>query len=96
MGFVLGHEWGAPLPCEVKTRPVFLPRISFNDSESYMRAAQAGLLRPGQWIEFEGIKGRFARCNNGGNVVTFYWSTGAKKSALGYLKAHGKRATLAN
>jgi len=75
---------------------MFLPRISFPDSGAYMRAAQAGLLRPGQWVEFEGIKGRFARCNNGGNVVTFYWSTGAKKSALGYLAAHGRRALRPN
>lgn len=56
---------------------MFLPRIKFKTAEHYAVCARAGLLRCGQWVEFEGIKARFGRASDY-HVMTFYWSTSVK------------------
>jgi hypothetical protein len=52
----------------------FKPRITYPSASAYVRAAQAGAIQPGQWVEFEGIRARFARADATG-LVTFYHST---------------------
>lgn len=69
---------------------MFLPRLTFSSADTYADAARAGLLRPGQFVHFDDIDARFARCV-GSHVTTFYWKTGTRKAARAYLKAHGKK-----
>jgi hypothetical protein len=64
---------------------MFLPRLSFPSANAYAKAAQAGQLRPGQYVEFEGIKARFA-WSNGSHVTTFYGRSGATEGARKYLR----------
>lgn len=41
----------------------FKPRLAFASARDYVLAAARGELQPGQFVQFEGIKARFARAD---------------------------------
>lgn len=75
----------------------FLPRITFPTADTYVRAANAGLLNPGQYVRFEDIDARFGGSFGcGAQVTTFCWSTGATKAARRwYPEPRGRSVRLA-
>lgn len=68
----------------------FKPRITFSSASAYVSAAARGLIQPGQWVEFEGIRARFARASPDG-LVTFYGSTSMEWPGLFSLACKGER-----
>lgn len=69
----------------------FKPRILYPSASAYVRAAQSGALQPGQWVEFEGIRARFAHAGRA-ELVTFYHNTSARYPALFSLACKGQSA----